>query len=556
MRKKWAKTSAKVALLTAGFVVIGSGAGYAGELTHGDFGAGSGNQLHVPASAPINASGNAGSVLGQARSLSESGAHVHNGDSGNMLTSGRFGVIDGNQGYAPLSAPINVSGNAGTLGGQAWAASESAATVVNGHHHHAGDDADAASPMSRVTRPVTDTAHKVAPQTAQQAPQSPLSSVPSLSSATSSLPSPLSSITDATKTVPGGGLPTTGALPKLPLKKKQHMAAEAGSDEGGMLSSGDFGVLSGNQAYTPVSVPVNACGNAVSALGQAMAACKGGASVHNSGGRQLSSGRFGVLGGNQLNAPISAPVNLCGNSVAAAGQALAKCKGHATVTNGHTHRVWSPEPSMPEAPAPAPQQGPAEPAPAPAKPALPAPKPRLPKANLPKLPVGVQKPAPSCACAPAPMARTPEVPSVGLPKPEAPKVSVPKVEKPSVQLPKPQLPKASVPMPRAPKADVPLPVPQQVNDCGCAPVQHQKAAASPAGTHVTAGDADALRATAASVRDTASSLRDSMIPEAPKAGHLAKKHNSVGTPADDASRSVNSVLQGQDPTGLTGSVVK
>ena len=546
MRKKWAKTSAKVALLTAGFVVIGSGAGYAGELTHGDFGVGSGNQLHVPASAPINASGNSASVLGQARSLSESGAHVHNDGTGNMLTSGRFGVVDGNQGYAPISAPINASGNAGTLGGQAWAASKSAATVVNGHHQHARSDASA---MSRVTRPVTDTARKVAPQAAQQAPQTPLNL------ATSSLPSPLSSLTDAAKTLPGGGLPTTGALPKLPLKKKQHMAASA-SDEGGMLSSGDFGVLSGNQAYAPVSVPVNACGNAASLLGQAMAACKGGATVHNTGGRQMSSGRFGVLGGNQLNAPISAPLNLCGNSVSGAGQALSKCKGLAAVTNGHTHRVWTPKPSMPQAPAP--KQGPALPVPAPAKPAPKPqlPKPQLPKANLPKLPVGVEKPAPSCECAPAPMARTPEVPSLALPKPQAPKVSVPKVEKPSVQLPKPQLPKASVPMPRAPKADVPLPVPQQVNDCGCVPVKAQKAAANPAGTRVTAGDADALRETASSVRDTASSVRDSVIGGKANAAHLAKKQHSVGTPADDASRSVNSVLQGQDPTGLTSSVVK
>jgi len=555
MRKKWAKTSAKVALLTAGFVVIGSGAGYAGEITHGDFGAGSGNQLHVPASAPINASGNAGSVLGQARSLSESGAHVHNNGSENMLTSGRFAFIGGNQGYVPLSAPINASGNAGTLGGQAWAASKSAATVVNGHHDHAYGDEDASpSAMSRVTRPVTDTARQATPQAAQQAPASaasPLSSVPSLQSATSSLPSPLSSITDATKTVPGGGLPTTGALgggsplSKLPLKKKQHMAAQSSSDGGGtMLSSGDFGVLSGNQAYVPVSAPVNACGNAISALGQAMAACKGGATVHNAGGNQLSSGKFGVLGGNQLNAPLSAPVNFCGNSAAGAGQALAKCKGLATVTNGHTHRVWSPEQSMPEAPAPAPQQGPAEPAPAP----KPAPKPNLPKPNLPKLPIGVQKP--DCGC--APMAKTPQVPSVGLPKPQ---VSLPKVQKPSVEVPKPQLPKAHVPMPTAPKADVPLPAPQQ--DCGCAPAEAQKADA-PTGTRVTSGDATGLRDTAGSVRDTAGSLRDSMI--GGNADHLKKKSTTVGTPGDEATRNVDSVLQGQNApvsaTGLADQVVK
>ncbi|MEU5876915.1 chaplin [Spirillospora sp. NPDC047279] len=44
-------------------------------------------------------------------------------------------------------------------------------------------------------------------------------------------------------------------------------------------TSGAGGVLSGNQVVAPISIPINVCGNAVAVLGIAGAGCKGGASV-------------------------------------------------------------------------------------------------------------------------------------------------------------------------------------------------------------------------------------------------------------------------------------
>jgi LPXTG-motif cell wall-anchored protein len=114
-------------------------------------------------------------------------------------------------------------------------------------------------------------------------------------------------------------------------------------------TSGDGGVLSGNQVHAPVSVPVNACGNAVAVLGTARAACKGDATVANRAGGSRTSGNGSIGGGNQVDAPISAPVNACGNAVAVAGQAVAACKGHARVGNqppGH-HRGHLPPPHQP-----------------------------------------------------------------------------------------------------------------------------------------------------------------------------------------------------------------
>ncbi|NRQ36099.1 chaplin [Nonomuraea sp. NN258] len=51
-----------------------------------------------------------------------------------------------------------------------------------------------------------------------------------------------------------------------------------------------------------------------------------------------TSGDAGVLSGNQIFAPITAPLNVCGNSAAVAGVAVSGCKGGAAVLgHGHGH---------------------------------------------------------------------------------------------------------------------------------------------------------------------------------------------------------------------------
>ncbi|AQZ68026.1 unnamed protein product [[Actinomadura] parvosata subsp. kistnae] len=45
----------------------------------------------------------------------------------------------------------------------------------------------------------------------------------------------------------------------------------------------------------------------------------------------ISDGSGSVLGGNQLVAPIAAPINVCGNAVAVIGVSVAGCKGGAGV---------------------------------------------------------------------------------------------------------------------------------------------------------------------------------------------------------------------------------
>jgi hypothetical protein len=227
------------------------GSGTASADTIGDHSIGGGNQVNVPIKLPIDISGNAVGVLGDATASSEGGASVQNGGggggggAGGNRTSGQGSILGGNQIVAPITAPINACGNAVSVFGRAEAGCEGGATVKD----HGG----------------------------------------------------------------GGGA-------------------------GGNRTNGDHSILGGNQIVAPITAPINACGNAVAIFGKATAGCKGGASVRGGGGGggaggNRTSGRGSILGGNQIIAPITAPINVCGNAVAVLGDAFAGCKGGASVMN-------------------------------------------------------------------------------------------------------------------------------------------------------------------------------------------------------------------------------
>jgi hypothetical protein len=105
----------------------------------------------------------------------------------------------------------------------------------------------------------------------------------------------------------------------------------SGNGNAGVLS-----LLSGNDVNAPVSAPVDVCGIAVALLGGANAGCEGGAAsntvIGNGGTGGSHNGNAGVAAigsGNTVNAPVSAPVNVCGVSGAVAGFAHSGCKGGA-----------------------------------------------------------------------------------------------------------------------------------------------------------------------------------------------------------------------------------
>ncbi|MBC6467978.1 chaplin [Actinomadura alba] len=45
------------------------------------------------------------------------------------------------------------------------------------------------------------------------------------------------------------------------------------------FTRGDHSILGGNQIFAPISIPINVCGNSVAVIGFAGSGCKGGAKV-------------------------------------------------------------------------------------------------------------------------------------------------------------------------------------------------------------------------------------------------------------------------------------
>lgn len=120
-------------------------------------------------------------------------------------------------------------------------------------------------------------------------------------------------------------------------------------------TSGDGSVGGGNQAQAPVSVPINICGNSVAILGKAASQCDdSNATVNNPTGTgdTTTSGDNSVGGGNQAQAPISAPVNICGNAIAGGGEAAAQCKDSDAAVNPPPDQGNNPPPDQGNQPPP------------------------------------------------------------------------------------------------------------------------------------------------------------------------------------------------------------
>ncbi|MEV0386317.1 chaplin family protein [Nonomuraea sp. NPDC050643] len=277
--------------------------GAGGNRTSGDGSVLGGNQVTAPISAPLNACGNAVAIFGDATAGCKGGANVYNtgvGAGGNR-TSGNGSVLGGNQVIAPVSAPANICGNAIAVFGRAFAGCKGGSSVTNN-----------GGPGNRY-------------KTRHVAPGSTGNDTDGRFGAGSGnqVVAPISAPIDICGNAVGNA--TAGC---------KGGSTVHNSGAGGNRTSGTGGVLGGNQAVAPVSAPIDICGNAAAVLGHAFAGCKGGAHVKNPGrgaGGNHTSGAGGVLSGNQAVAPISAPINICGNAAAVLGASQAHCKGGAGV---------------------------------------------------------------------------------------------------------------------------------------------------------------------------------------------------------------------------------
>ncbi|GIE32119.1 hypothetical protein Ait01nite_051640 [Actinoplanes italicus] len=282
MKKTWVRKTLSVGVLAAGALLLAPAAMAQADVdqaTFGNFGTLNGTQVAIPVTVPVNLVGNSAGVLGQAQSFGVGANQVESGRNGSGTRQASFqnkGTLNGTQVAVPITVPVNVSGNAAAVGGKASATGVSANRVES---------------------------------------------------------------TKATEHGWGGGI---------------------GGGTTDQVSFGNYGTLNGTQVAVPVTIPVNACGNSLALVGAAnsFGACanqvgptfarkaphvaeskgKKAAKRTESGSwvwpaaavNQATWGNHGTLNGTQFAAPITVPVNACGNSLGVLGYASAfgACANH------------------------------------------------------------------------------------------------------------------------------------------------------------------------------------------------------------------------------------
>jgi hypothetical protein len=112
---------------------------------------------------------------------------------------------------------------------------------------------------------------------------------------------------------------------------------DGNSHNGNTTGNRNISLGSGNTITAPISAPVNVCGVSGAVGGFSNSGCQGGSSStisgvggHSDNGNVTGNFNISLGSGNTITAPISVPVNVCGNAVAAAGFANANCKGGST----------------------------------------------------------------------------------------------------------------------------------------------------------------------------------------------------------------------------------
>jgi hypothetical protein len=310
----WIRRALCAAGLTGGIVLLGIGLAEAssaddtsGPHTTGESGILSGNQTAVDAQAPINLSGNQITVIGQRNHTSSTGtastgsAQGPSGSSsGSPTTSGAHGIGSGNQTAVDAQAPINVSGNQVTVIGQ---------------------DNDASSTGSATTG--TGTAGGAAPTTTGA------HGLLSGNQTAVGLQAPINAGGNQVTVIGQDNQATTTSA-----------ASTSGSGSAGpATTSGAGGLLAGNQTAVGLTLPVNVSGNQVTVIGQdntntptgtTSAGTRGGSAL----GGATTSGQDGLLSGNQTGVIVTAPIALTGNQVTAIAQDNANTSTGGASTSG------------------------------------------------------------------------------------------------------------------------------------------------------------------------------------------------------------------------------
>ncbi|MEV7632732.1 chaplin family protein [Microbacterium sp. NPDC089318] len=203
-------------------------------------------------------------------------------------TDGSDGLLSGTQIIAPVTAPITAVGNA-----------------VSVLDTSAIDSTPDAAPAASTSAPAP------APAPAPAAETNGDDSVASGTQAVVGLDVPVN--------VSGNAV---SVLDSASAQSTETASAQEAAPAPAAKTSGSDGLLSGTQGIVSADVPVNVTGNAISVFGDADASSDGGQAAGMAPAPDATTdGSDGILGGTQLLAPVTAPVNITGNGISVLGDA-------------------------------------------------------------------------------------------------------------------------------------------------------------------------------------------------------------------------------------------
>jgi hypothetical protein len=273
---KWTVRAARVALVAAAITAAGTGVANADDTT-GDHSILGGEQIHIPIIAPIGLFGNHVNLLSSGIPMGARFAHIRTDNDPDAMAP-QMDICGNAISSANGIGTASCKGQA-TLGGPSQAAPAWAPPAIAPAAWAPAAPEAEESPNPRIG----------APTTSVGAPGSPVAAQPEAPAA-APVEAPAAAPVEAPAAAP------VEAPVAAPIAAPQEPPAAAPAAE--MSTSGDFGVLSGNQVKAPVRMPVRICGNAGALGGVATAACEGTASTGRLGhhGAFRSLGVAGLLG--------------------------------------------------------------------------------------------------------------------------------------------------------------------------------------------------------------------------------------------------------------------
>ncbi len=307
--KTWVRKTLSVGVLAAGALLFAPGMAHAdvSQNSNGNVGIANGTQVLTKVAVPLNVVGNSIGVAGESNAAGQGINWVESGKGGKYTqnSNGNVGILNGTQILVPVDVPVNVVGNAVSVLGVAHAAGSGVNKTESGKVTETTGGGKGIDQNSNGNVGVLNGTQVAAP-------------------------------INVPVNVCGNSLAILG------LSNAQAACMNGGhSTEGGIWqgSNGNVGIGNGTQVALPVYAPINVTGNAASVAGVANAAgASQNESGHKGGGiKQDSNGNVGVLNGTQVAAPITIPVNVCGNAIAVLGvaDAAAACSNDTKGNGGH-----------------------------------------------------------------------------------------------------------------------------------------------------------------------------------------------------------------------------